>query len=337
MNRLIQSFLMLTVTAAMAGVAHAEVTTVKIGETFGLTHLPSYIVEDQQLIQKHAAAHGVPDLKVEVNRVSSGTVVTDLLLSGNANVAIAGVIPFITLWDKTTGPQKVRAIAAMSETNIFVMTVDPKINSIADYTDNDRIAMTDPKNSNFSLVLQMAAAEKFGWDNRNKFETLSVGMANGEATAAMLAGGTEVKSHMCALPFTELERQSGKIRPILNSRDVLGGPLISAVAFTTQKFEDENPNVAIAISEAFDEAMDFIAKNPEQAAEIYNKHEPQKAGVPFILKMMDPNSPDQLRYSSAPKAFKVMADFMFKSGMVKHQVNSWKDFFVERAWSKDGS
>jgi NitT/TauT family transport system substrate-binding protein len=142
---------------------------------------------------------------------------------------------------------------------------------------------------------------------------------------------------MCALPFDEIERQSGKIRTILNSHDVLGSPLISAVAFTTQKFEDENPNVAKAISEAFDQAMDFITKNPEQAAEIYNKHEPQKQGVPFILKMMDPNGPDQLRYSSAPKAFKAMADFQYKSGNMKTQVSSWKDFFVERAWSKDGS
>ena len=39
--------------------ANAEVQVVRIGETFGLTHLPSYIVEDLHLIEKHAAKRGV--------------------------------------------------------------------------------------------------------------------------------------------------------------------------------------------------------------------------------------------------------------------------------------
>ena len=38
--------------------AQAEVQVVRIGETFGLTHLPSYIVEDLHLIEKHAAKRG---------------------------------------------------------------------------------------------------------------------------------------------------------------------------------------------------------------------------------------------------------------------------------------
>src|SRR5713226_4028527 len=35
--------------------ANAEVQIVRIGETFGLTHLPSYVVEDLHLVEKHSA------------------------------------------------------------------------------------------------------------------------------------------------------------------------------------------------------------------------------------------------------------------------------------------
>jgi NitT/TauT family transport system substrate-binding protein len=83
--------------------------------------------------------------------------------------------------------------------------------------------------------------------------------------------------------------------------------------------------------------MDFITKNPEEAAKIYNKHEPQKGGVEAIIKMMDPKGPDELQFSSAPAAFEAFADFMHKSGMLKTKANSWKDFFFERAWSRSGS
>jgi len=323
--------------SVVAFAAKAEVQVVRIGETYGLTHLPSYVVEDLKLIEKHAAKRGINGLKVSVNRVGNGNVVTDLLLSGNIDVAITGVIPFMVLWDKTRGPGKVRAIASMSECNVFLFSTDPKISTLDDYSGTDRIAMTDVKTTTWALLLQMAAAKKYGWDQRQKFEPLSVAMANGEATAAMLSGKTEVKSHITMLPFSEVERSSRNIKTILSSRDIFGSRYSAAVAFSTEKFDSQNPNVAAAISDAFDEAMEFITGNPEEAAKIYNKHEPQTGGIESIIKMMDPNGPDELQFRSGPAAFQVFADFMHKSGMLKTKANSWKDFFFERAWSKSGS
>lgn len=317
--------------------AQAEVQTVRIGETFGLTHLASYVIEDLHLIEKHAAKRGVNGVKVVVTRVGNGNIVTDLLLSNNIDVSISGVIPFMVLWDKTRGPNKVRAIASMSETNIFLFTADPRIKSLDDYTDKDRIAMTDVKTTTFAILLQMAAAQKYGWDQRNKFDPISVAMPNGEALATMLSGKTEVKSHMSVLPFSEVERQTGRIHAILNSKDVLGTRYSSSVAYTTEKFASENPNVTAAIFDAFDEAMDYINNNTREAAEIFNKHEPQKAGIESVIKMMDPNGPDELQFHSAPAAFGAFADYLYKSGTLKTKANSWKDFFFERAWSKSGS
>src|ERR1700722_18264179 len=295
----------------------AEVTTVAIGETFGLTHLPSYVMTDQHFIEAEAQARGLPPIKVEFKQVSNGNVVADLLLSGGVNVAMSGVVPFLSLQDKVKRIQPIKGIAALSQCNIFLMTTDPGITSVDDFKGNDRIAMTDVASTTWALVLQMEAAKRAGWENRSHFAPLSVPMANGEATAAMLSGRTEVKSHMTMLPYSAIERQSGHIRAILSSKDVVGGPISAAMAFTTVKFHDENPNVYAAIAAAFEDAVKFINDNPTQAAEIYNRHEPQKESVSGILKMMDRNQPDELVYTTAPQGIKAFADFMAKAGLIK--------------------
>ena len=246
----------------------AEVTTIRIGETFGLTHLPSYIMVNEKLIEKEAQALGLGPITVELKQVSNGNVVADLMLSGNVEVAMSGVVPFLALWDKVPASRQIKGIAALSDANVFLMTADARIQSIKDYGSRDRIAMTDVKTTTWAILLQMAAEKQFGWEERDKFEPISVPMANGEATAAMLSARTEVLSHMTMLPFSAAERETGKIRAILNSKDILGGPYTATMAFTTQKFHDENPKIYRAIAAAYEKAAIFINENTEKAAEI---------------------------------------------------------------------
>jgi sulfonate transport system substrate-binding protein len=317
--------------------AASQTRIVRIGETFGLTHLPSYIIADKQLIEKEAAARGLGAVKVELKQVGNGNIVSDLLLSGGVDLAMSGVVPFLTLWDKVPVSRRIRGIAALSECNVFLMTADPKIASLADFGPKDRIAMTDVKSTTWAILLQMAAEKEFGWDNRGRFESLSVPMANAEATAAMLSGRTEVLSHMTMLPFTAVERSTGKIKPILNSKDVLGGAYTATMAFMPEKFHDEHPQLYDAIAAAFEKAAEFINENPQEAAEIFQKHEPQKGGVASILRMMDRRQPDELVFTTTPHAIATFADFMQRTGLIKRRPGSWQDLFFENMRDKNGS
>jgi NitT/TauT family transport system substrate-binding protein len=317
--------------------AQAEVTTVTIGETFGLTHLASYVVADEHLIEAAAQARGLPPIKVDFKQVSNGNVVADLLLSGSVNVASSGVVPFLSLADKVKRLQPIKGIAALAGCNDFLMTTDPNITSIKDFKDTDRIAMTDVAATTWAILLQIEAAKLYGWDNRNRFTPLSVPMANGEAAAAMLSGRTEVKSHMTMLPYTAVERQSGHIRAILSSKDVVGTPITAAMVFTTVKFHDENPSVYAAIADAYEQAEQFINEHPREAAEIYIRHEPQKEGVAGVLKMMQPDQPDELVFTTTPQGVKAFADYMARAGLIKEAAPSWGDFFFENLHDKQGS
>ena len=131
--------------------ARAEVSEVRIVSTIGLAQFPGRVAYEMNFIGTRAATLGVQGLKTSFQAVTSGVVVSDLLLSGHADVGIGGNVPLFNLWDKTNG--RIKGIAALSEGDMFLVSCDPKIKSVADYTDNDRIAMTDLKTTTYALSL----------------------------------------------------------------------------------------------------------------------------------------------------------------------------------------
>jgi NitT/TauT family transport system substrate-binding protein len=162
-------------------------------------------------------------------------------------------------------------------------------------------------------------------------------MSNGEATAAMLSGRTEVKSHMTLLPYSTVEYATGKIRPIVSTKDIIGGPVTATMAFATVKFHDQNPKVYAAIAAAYQDAVQFIKEHPKEAAEIYIRHEPQKMGATGVLKLMVDDKLDDLSYTTTPQGMKAFADFMAKTGLIKSAPEAWTDLFFENQKGQPGS
>ena len=65
--------------------------------------------------------------------MASGPASSDLLLAGDADLAMGGFGPAFVLWDKTRGAGKVRIVTPLSSSPIWLLTNDPHINSIRDY------------------------------------------------------------------------------------------------------------------------------------------------------------------------------------------------------------
>src|SRR5258708_39747530 len=70
--------------------ARAELTEIKIAEQYGISYLPLMLMEEQKLIEKHARASGIPDLKVGWAKFAGGKVMNDPLLSNSLQVAPGG-------------------------------------------------------------------------------------------------------------------------------------------------------------------------------------------------------------------------------------------------------
>jgi len=146
---------------AILPAAHAEMSEIHVSRQYGISYLPLMIMEDQKLIEKHAKAAGV-DVKVDWSKFASGAVMNDALLSGNLQFASGGVAPFTTLWAKTRGNLDVKAVGAINSMPLYLVTNNPKVKTIKDFTDQDKIALPAVKVSIQAVTLQIAAEKAFG-------------------------------------------------------------------------------------------------------------------------------------------------------------------------------
>ena len=315
--------------------AWAEADTVRIAQPYGLVYLPSYVVVDRQMIEARAAAAGLGSIKVTLTRLASGPAGSDMILAGDADLAMGGFGPAMTLWDKTRGAQKVRGVLPLCSSPMFLVSTDPRIHSLRDFTDKDRIAISAIKVTDQAIALQMAAAKIWGWEQRFRLDPLTVSMSNPDGQAALLGGLSEVRNHLTIIPFSVAELESGKTHLVLSSDDIMEPGSTSVVVYASARFHDANPKLYAATAQAFEDAIDWINANPHEAAEIYLAREPNKAGVDWIERMI--RDPSLIRYSSTPRGIQAHADFMHDVGTLKNKAESWKDLFWENMATKDGS
>src|SRR5581483_3248796 len=159
------------------------------------------VMQDAKLVEKHAHANGIPDLKVTWSRISGAVAMNDALLSGNLHFASGGIVAALLLWDRTKGGLDVHAIGAMDSFDVWLNTRNPNVRSIRDLTDKSKIASAAPKLSIQALVLQMAAEKEFGRGNHTKLDPLEVTMSQPDAMIALTSGAGEIDNHMAAPPF----------------------------------------------------------------------------------------------------------------------------------------
>jgi NitT/TauT family transport system substrate-binding protein len=315
--------------------ARAEVDTVRIAMPYGLGYLPSYVVVDRHLIQKYAAAAGLGDINVTLRNMASGPVTSDLILANDADIGMGGWGPAFIMWDKTSGPNKVRGIMPLSGQSIVMLSIDPRIKTIRDFRDGDKIGISAIKVTDQAVTLQMAAVKEWGWDQRFRLDPLTISVSNPDGMVALLSGQTEVKNHFTITPFSVLEEESGKVHRVMTSDDYMTPGSSGSVMYASARFHDPNPKLYAAVAAAFEEAITFIGQDPRGAAEIYVNHEPQKRDLTWVENII--KDPKQIRYSSTPRGIKEHADFMYKLGTLKHQPESWKDLFWENVYDHDGS
>ena len=319
--------------AASPGAYAAEVSELRIAQQFGIGYLPLTIMKTNGLVEKHLKAAGLADTKVMWSQLGSGQPMNDALLSGSLHVASGGVAPFLILWDRTRGTLNVKAVAALSSMPMYLVTNNPNVKSIKDFTDNDRISMAGAGTSIQTIVLQMAAAREFGDASYNKFSTLYRNLSHPDGLAAFLSG-KEITAYFSSPPFQYQALEKPGVRRILNSYDISGGPATFLVAWATSKFHDENPKTYQAFFNAYKEATDFINANKHAAAEIYVRETKDKSGVDAIEKML--NDPE-IRITMTPEQTLPIANFMSKTGTLKGKAASWKDLYFPELHGLPGS
>jgi len=306
----------------------AEVKEVRISKGFGILYLPLFIMEDQKLLEKHAAKAGLGEIKTSWPIVDGGNLINDAMMTGNLDFAGIGAPGFITLWAKARGIAnlEVTGISGLSATSL-------KINSLKDFTANDRMAVPGIKTSLSAVVLQMMVAKALGAENFAKLDPMTVGIPHPEALTALVSGRTEITAHLASPPFSYLELKDSKVRRVASSVELLGNITLNVV-FAPRKFVDANPKTIETFLSALEEANAFIARDKPGAAATYARMAKVKVSEAEVVEMLkDPDT----QFSTTPVGVMEFANFLQRAGTTKTKPADWKELFVAPLHDRAGS
>jgi NitT/TauT family transport system substrate-binding protein len=312
--------------------AHAE-GQIRIAQQFGIGYLILDVVQDQKLIEKYGKQEGL-DIKVEWTSLSGATGMNEALLAGALDVVSAGLPPALALWDRTRGRQNVKAIAALGSMPNYLLSNNPKVKTVQDLSEKDRIAVPAAGVGFQSRTLQIETARLFGKNDYKRFDNISVSLSHPDATAALIAGGSEIDVHFSSPPFQYQALENKNVHKILSSYDVLGGAATFNVLYTTQKFHDENPKTYKAFYNALVEAAQFVRNNKNKAADTFIRVQKSKLVPDFVRKIV--NDPE-IDFTVSPQRSYVYAEKLHDLGVLKNRATSWKDYFFEEAYAQPGS
>jgi NitT/TauT family transport system substrate-binding protein len=314
--------------------ARAETTRLRVSHGYSIGYLPLMVMRDQSLIEKHAAKAGSDKLEVEWQVLDGGNNINDAMLAGAIDIAGIGIPGYLVLRDRTLGKrQEMTGISALNAGALWLNTIDPRIRTLADYTPKDRIAVPGIKTSYAAVVLQMAVAKAFGMENFAKLDPITVGMPHPEAYAAMMSGGTEIKSHMASPPFSYQELKNPAVHRVLSTSEAIGA-LTILLNMTQLQFANANPVIVKAFLAAQEEATAFIAADREGAAAAYTKGTQLKTPKAELIEMLaDPEN----GYSIVPNGSLIYASFMAQTGILKAKPEAWTELFLPGLHGRGGS
>ncbi|MBC7953792.1 MAG: ABC transporter substrate-binding protein [Rhodospirillaceae bacterium] len=317
-----------------ATAVHAEIKELRISQQFGIGYLPLQVARNKGLFEKHAKAAGVDDLKVSFVTLSGGSSTNDALLSDSIDIATGGVGAFLPAWAKTRGNFDIKGVAAVTALPIALVTTNPNVKSLKDFTDKDRIGLPSVKSSIQAATLQIAAEKEFGLGNHEKLDAITVSLKHPDAYAALASGKSEVTGHFGSPPFQQQELLLPNARKITDSYQALGGPVTFNVAWAKASFREQNPKVYNAFIAALNEANAFIQANPVDAAKIHLVEEKSSVDEALVVSIIkDPDA----KFTTVPLNVIKYADFLYRTGGIKAKADSWKDLFFPELHNSAGS
>ncbi|SAL04015.1 ABC transporter substrate-binding protein [Caballeronia ptereochthonis] len=332
LNRLFATLALMAAFALPMHRAHAE-GNVRIVDQYGIGSLLLKVVKDQKLIEKEGARSGL-DIDVQWNTLSGGAAMNEALLSGAADIATIGIGPLMTIWDRTLEHQAFRAMAAQSAVPVYLVSNDPRIRSIGDVGEKDRIAVVSVAVSQQGRLLQMASARAFGDANYARLDRFEVNMPHADATTAMLSGNSLINLHFSNAPYQYQELEDRKIHKVISSTDILGGPSTGSVVVTSAKWRKDNPKTYAAVRAALEDAAKLVGKDKAQAAAIYIRQDGSKLSPAFVERILNDG---EASFSTTPQNTLQLGTFLHKVGVIRHEPKSWRDYFFADDASAQGS
>src|SRR2546423_10841564 len=141
---------------ASAPAPAAESNEFRIGRQPGLVYLQAIIMEEKKLVEKHATALGLKDVKVNYSIITSGGVMTEAILSNSIDMAITGVSNLLLVWGKTNG--QIKVVSGMAGVPVRTLPRHPHPKSIKEFGPGDPLAVPPIRASLHAMMIGLSRA-----------------------------------------------------------------------------------------------------------------------------------------------------------------------------------
>ena len=263
----------------------------------GLGYAPMVVVKQKRWLEE-----AVPGLQVEWKVISSSVAIREAMLAGEVQIGCGSVAPFLIGRDRGF---RTRLIAALNTVDLWLLTNDPRVQSVRDFRPGDKVAVVAP-DTNQAFVLRRAAQQAFG--DPKALDLAMLSMPHPDALQSVLTN--QVAGYVGAPPFQEAAAARG-VRRLLSSTDLFG-PLTFNVCFAREQLERQNAPALRALQAAVQRAIGLLTEQPAEAATLLALD----AGQPEAELARQLAQPET-RFTTEPAGVDALGTFMHETGFLR--------------------
>lgn len=284
---------------------------INIAEQFGIAYAPLQIMREQKLLEK-----ALPGVKINWKQYGGPIPIREGMLAGEIDFGFMGSAPVLIGIDNG---MKWKYATGISFNQVALVTDRPGINSIRDFSDEDRIAILSP-GSTQHILLCIASNQEFG--DPNKFDNQIVSLSHPDAMDALIAD-TEITAHFATPPYVDIELKHG-MKIVTTAEEIMGQPFTFITGVALEAFYEERPEEYAAIILSLNTAIDYINNNLDEAvsllAPIYGIDEAAlKSQMTYHGTI----------YSNQLTGIDKLAEEMYRIGVLKNPINYHEVVFPE--------
>ena len=255
--------------AVLASCAKNDTATFKVGVLKGPTGFGAISLIDK-------AENGQTKNKYDFTIDSASDAVTSALLSGELDIAFLPSNAAAMLYNKTEGKISVVGVATLGI--LYVVTRDDSIKTLADL--KDKKVVTSGAGSTAEYATSYIFSENGLVPGENV--TLDYASEHSEAAAQLISGAYDAA--ILPEPFvTSSIMQDDTLKSVISLTEewskLIDSALCTAAIAVRSDVVEKNPEAIDTFLTEYTESAEFVAKNPEESAQLIEKYDIMKAAA----------------------------------------------------------
>lgn len=192
-----------------AGCGKREQASIGIAQQYGVAYAPLEIMKEKKFLEKR-----LPGVAIRWQQFGGPTGIREGMLNGEIDFGFMGVAPVLVGIDNG---MKWRYAAGISSNEVAVVATRADVKSLADLTDQDRIAILSPACTQHVLLCMLAEMQL---GNAQALDHQLVSMSHPDAVNALLAD-TEITVHVATPPYIARE-VAGGAHVVATGEEIMG-------------------------------------------------------------------------------------------------------------------